>query len=141
MAAEVQVPERATHPSVPAPRVAVEVPTARYPLLPTTGKPLEYVNKFLNDFVLLGQAPNTCRVRKTLLHAIDQVFRPLMEENSHFRREPVSLKKLRKGDCSWDTIKLVLGWIVDTASMTIHLPPHRVERLWEILDSIPKSQR
>ena len=25
--------------------------------------------------------------------------------------------------------------------MTIHLPPQRVERLWEIVNSIPKSQR
>ena len=25
--------------------------------------------------------------------------------------------------------------------MTIHLPPHRVDRLWEILDSIPRTQK
>ena len=61
--------------------------------------------------------------------------------DSPFRREPVSLKKLRQGDCSWDTIKLVLGWVIDTERMTLHLPPHRVERLWEILDSIPPSQK
>ena len=64
-----------------------------------------------------------------------------MDGDSPFRREPVSLKNLRKGDCSWDTIKLVLGWIVDTVSMTIHLPPHRIEHIWEILNSIPKSQQ
>ena len=96
MAAEVQVPERATPLSSPTHGVAVEVPTARDPSLPTTGKPLEYVDIFVDDFVSLGQAPNTRRVRKTLLHAIDHVFRPLTEEDSPFRREPVSLKKLRK---------------------------------------------
>jgi hypothetical protein len=46
-----------------------------------------------------------------------------------------------EGDGSWSTIKLVLGWILDTESLTIRLPPHCVERLWEILDKIPPTQR
>jgi hypothetical protein len=141
MAADVPLPERPSQSLAPTPGIAVDVPNTRDPSLPTTGKPLEYVDIFVDDFISLGQAPNTRRIRKTLLHSIDHVFRPVTDGDSPFRREPVSLKKLRKGDCSWDTIKLVLGWIVDTISMTIHLPPHRIERLWEILDSIPKSQR
>ena len=48
---------------------------------------------------------------------------------------------LRKGDCSWATIKLVLGWVIDTERMTIHLPPHCVERLAKILVSIPVTQK
>jgi hypothetical protein len=71
----------------------------------------------------------------------DDVIRANNENDSDLRREPLSLKKLKQGDCSWSTVKLVLGWIIDTVSMTIHLPPHRVERLWEILDSIPQSQK
>jgi hypothetical protein len=141
MAADVPLPVHAAQSLAPAAGVAVEIPTSRDPSLPTTGKPLEYVDVFVDDFVSLGQSPNTRRVRKTLLHSIDHVFRPVTDDDSPFRREPVSLKKLRKGDCSWDTVKLVLGWIVDTVSMTIHLPPHRIDRLWEILNSIPKSQK
>ena len=141
MAATVDVPPRPVPPPTSSSDAAVGVPAARDPSLPSTGRPLEYVDIFVDDFVSLGQAPTTRRVRRTLLHSIDHVFRPLTADDSPFRREPVSLKKLRKGDCSWDTIKLVLGWIVDTVGMTIHLPPHRVDRLWEILDSIPKSQK
>ena len=40
----------------------------------------------------------------------------------------------------WGTIKLVLGWIIDTEHLTIRLPPHRIERLADILESIPRSQ-
>ena len=61
--------------------------------------------------------------------------------DSTHRREPNSIKKLRKGDCSWSQIKLILGWIVNTVSMTIALPEHRVERLAEILASIPSTQK
>ena len=77
-----------------------------------------------------------------MLHAIDDIIRPVSSTDSPFCREPVSLKKLCQGDCSWDTIKLVLGWVIDTERMTLHhLPQHRVNRLWEILDSIPPSQK
>ena len=46
-----------------------------------------------------------------------------------------SMKKLEQGDCSWGTIKEVLGWIIDTVNMTIHLPDRRVEQLASTLDA------
>lgn len=121
--------------------VAVPVPLAPDPCLPTTGSPLQYIDIFVDDFVSLAQRPFLFRVRKALLHAIDDVIRPLAPDDSPYRREPVSLKKLRLGDCTWSTVKLVLGWIIDTVNMTIHLPEHRIERLWEILHSIPENQK
>jgi hypothetical protein len=121
-------------------------PLQRDPCLPSATTPLSYIDIFVDDFVGLAQAParapdNARRVRRILLHAIDDVFRPLEAGEENIRAEPVSLKKLKQGDCSWSTIKLVLGWIIDTTTMTIHLPPHRVERLWEILHSIPPDQK
>ena len=121
--------------------LSVTLPRERDPGLPTVADPLQYVDVFVDDFCSFSQDPFLRRVRRTLLHAIDDVFRPLDDQDSPLRREPVSLKKLRQGDCTWSTVKLVLGWIIDTVAMTIRLPPHRVERLWEILDSIPKSQK
>ena len=130
----------------------------RDPSLPTTGRPLAYTDVFVDDFVGAAQRAATCpidpvndldkhapvdnlqRVRRILLHAIDDVFRPLDPSDPPQRREPVSVKKLRAGDCSWGTIKLVLGWIIDTEHLTIRLPPHRIERLADILESIPRSQ-
>ena len=102
---------------------------------------MEYVNIFVDDFTSLAQDPCLRRVRRSLLYVIDNVFRPVSPRDSPFRREPVSLKKLRKGDCSWDTNMEVLKWFIDTIDMTIRLPPRRVARLWEILDGIPPTQR
>ena len=117
-------------------------PIQRDPSLPTTGTPLSYTDVFVDDFVGAAQqvTNNLQRVRRILLHAIDDVLRPLEPSDPPQRREPVSIKKLRAGDCSWGTIKLVLGWIIDTENLTIRLPPHRIDRLAEILDSIPRSQ-
>ena len=52
----------------------------------------------------------------------------------------MSHKKLREGDCSWGTFKLVLGWIIDTIHMTIQMPPHSIDQQAEILASIPSTQ-
>jgi hypothetical protein len=37
-------------------------------------------------------------------------------------------------------MKTILGWVVDTVNLSIHLPPHCTKRLWEILDNTPRSQ-
>jgi hypothetical protein len=103
---------------------------------------LAYVDVFVDDFIALAQEyPNSRRVRQILLHAIDDVFRPLDSMDGPFRLQPTSLKKLEQGDCSWSTIKVILGWIIDTVTMTIKLPPHRIQRLSEILSSIPVTQK
>ncbi|KAL7537250.1 hypothetical protein ACHAXR_007689 [Thalassiosira sp. AJA248-18] len=120
MAVEVPLPEHVIRSLVSAPDVAFYVPHTRDPSLPTTGQPLH--------------TPHLARLQDLILHLIDHVFRPLTNDGSTFRCELVSLKKLHKGEqCSWDTSKLVLRWIIDTVS--------RVKCLWEILDIIPKSQR
>ena len=38
-------------------------------------------------------------------------------------------------------MKTILEQLVDTVKLTIRLSPHWIERLWEILDRIPRSQR
>ena len=143
LAHSIKSPSEPLPPSIPSMiPAAVPVPTHRDPALPAQDQPLSYVDVFVDDFVGLCQGKqNQRRVRRTLLQAIDQVFRPLSPVDPSTRREPVSIKKLRKGDCSWGTIKLVLGWIIDTSTMTIHLPQHRQERLAEILASIPPTQK
>lgn len=120
----------------------VELPVSRRdPSLPKPTKRLGYVDICVDDFMALAQDRlNKRRVRRrTLLQAIDQVFRPLETDDPTTRRE---LKKLQKGDCSQGKIKVILGWIINTATMTIHLPPHcQQESLSEILSSIPPDKK
>ena len=105
-------------------------------------KPLEYVDMFVDDFLALAQGDRAWkRVRRILMKAIDDVFRPMDFYRKLERRDPTSIKKLKKGDCSWSTIKVMLGWILDTVNMVIKLPPHQEERLAKILSSIPRTQK
>ena len=121
---------------------SMPLPFNRDPCLPT-GPATAYVDVFVDDFIGLAQntAQNQKRVRCALLNAIDLIYRPLLPSDPPSRREPVSVKKLRQGDCTWATCKTVLGWIINTVDQTIALPPHRVDRLTEILSSIPPTQK
>ena len=72
---------------------------------------------------------------------MDKVFRPLEQGDNPHRQEPASIKKLLKGDGTWDTCKIILGWIIDTVDGTIKLPPHRVARLNAILASVSPTMK
>ncbi|KAL3822497.1 hypothetical protein ACHAXA_002515 [Cyclostephanos tholiformis] len=135
-------------PSPPLPSVNLST-APRDPSLPAPAAPLAYADVYVDDFVGAAQRSppgtlgmdNRRRVRRLLLHAVDDVFRPLSPGDDPARREPVSMKKLAAGDCLWGTIKQVLGWIIDSVDMTISLPPHRAARLLEVLDSFPPTQK
>ena len=79
-------------------------------------------------------------LRRCLLHSIDQVL-AMPDITPEKRNEAVSLKKLLKGDGSWTTRKLILGWILDTIRQTIELPPHRKAQLAHIFEDVCQRKR
>ena len=79
-------------------------------------------------------------LRNHLLHAIDAVLAQPALDEPH-RNEAISLKKLLQGDGSWNTRKIILGWIVDTIRHTIELPPHRKETLAQIFEELSGVKR
>ena len=118
------------------------VPTQRNPNLTRRRRILGLVDVFVDDFLALAQGAPTRRhrIRRLLFNTIDDILRPLSDTDDTCRTEPISVKKLRKGDASWSTLKQVLGWVVDTVAMTISLPHRRLNRLDQLLQSIPPTQ-
>ena len=106
-------------------------------------KPLGLWDAHVDDFVGLAQGNRWRRrdIKRVLLHELDRVFRAVDADDNRYRTEPASAKKMRKGDATWATRKLVLGWLIDTVQRTIELPPHRLERLRDILDTIQPGQK
>ncbi len=100
--------------------------------------PACHVDVYVDDelAVAQGNIPRLNRIRRGLLHLNDAVFRPNDDLDPPNRREPVSTKKLQKGDACWSTRKQVLGWDVDTIAKTLELPPHQQERLLTILSEV-----
>ena len=57
------------------------------------------------------------------------------------RNEAISLKKLERGDGSWTTRKILLGWMLDALRQTLELPGHRKLELTQLLSSLCKARR
>lgn len=108
----------------------------------TRSPPLAYSDVYVDDFILAAQTRrHRQRVLRAALHSIDQVFRPLPADDASCRKEPISVKKLKQGDASWSTRKTILGWDFDTKSETLTLPPHRLDRLYELLNSFTPTRK
>ena len=73
-----------------------------------------------------------------LFRAIDELFCPNNKDDIA-REEPISVKKLRKGNAAWSTQKVVLGWSIDTVKKSLTLPDDRKTNLLDLLDTIPPS--
>ena len=97
--------------------------------------PTAYTDVSVDNFLLLAQTQHKQQqVLRAALHSIDAVFQPLAPDDPPTRQELASsVKKFLKGDASWSTFKWVLGWDINSQTMTIHLPPHRADRLREVL--------
>ena len=119
----------------PLPALPTALPTQR-PL----AKPLAYTDVFVDDFLALvqGNAHRRRQARRALLHAVDQVF---AEPETPDRPQPISEKKLRRGDGSWDTVKTLLGWVVDSVKQTISMPDHRQQAVKEWFDEMRGRKR
>ena len=104
-------------------------------------RPLGTTDVFVDDFIQLAQGgqKRLTRLRACLLDAIDQVL--AQPGSDSYRNEAVSLKKLLKGDGSWATRKIILGWLLDTVRQTIELPAHRKEALAEIFKDLATTRR
>lgn len=119
-----------------------ELPHSAPPSNRPLTKPLGDNDVFVDDFIQIAQGgPRRMNaLRNHLLHAIDQVL-ATPDVSPRKRNEAVSMKKLLKGDGSWATRKLILGWIIDTVRQTIELPPHRKLMLAELFTELANTSR
>jgi hypothetical protein len=84
---------------------------------------------YIDDFMLVVQHPFLNQAMNTLLHHINSIFQ---DPDNSPRRLLVSSSKVEKGDATFLTKKRILGWDINTETMTIHLPQHRLERILDI---------
>ena len=109
-----------------------------------TGRPpTAAVDVYVDDFLLsMAQTQHHKQeVLRAALHSIDAVFRPLSDTDPARRKEPASVKKTLQGDAVWSRQKRILGWDIDTQASTLALPPHRIERLYELLDHLSPPRK
>jgi hypothetical protein len=100
--------------------------------------PIAFTDVYIDDFMIVAQRPRHITTLNKLLHTIDTVF----HDHPDLPRGPViSHSKLTKGDMAFSTQKQLLGWLVDTQALTIALPPHRLENMTTLLNTMLAQRR
>jgi hypothetical protein len=104
-------------------------------------KPVGTTDVFMDDYIQVGQGgPRRMqKLRRHLLEAVDQVL--AQPGNEAHQNEAISLKKLRTGDGSWTTRKVVLGWVLDTIRQTMELPAHQKLLLANVFQDLRGRKR
>jgi len=97
-------------------------------------QPLSYVDIYIDDFLAVAQRSSLLPTLSHTLHGIFSSFHDTQHDrDAPSRQHIISQKKLLKGDATWSTSKLILGWLFNTEDMTISFPPHKADRLKIIL--------
>jgi hypothetical protein len=100
---------------------------------------------YVDDFLLAAVEDKTGaflqRTARATLHAIHSIFPPPAATGMPDAKDPVSEKKLAKGDARWATTKEILGYWLDGENRTVQLPPSRADDLLKEVKSILKKQR
>ena len=104
-------------------------------------RPVAHTDVFVDDFIQIAQgSKNKLRsVRNHLLHTVDEVMDAPGAQDG--RQEPISTKKLDRGDGSWMTRKEILGWLADFARQTLELPPHRKQEMARLFIDMAGKKR
>jgi hypothetical protein len=112
------------------------------PTVCPTSPPLARVDVYIDDFISIAQAPRTYETLNSALNSISSIFRhnPHAADRSA-RKQTISASKLASGDGAWSTQKQILGWNLDTAAGTIHLPDHKAATFLELLQHFLSLQR
>ncbi len=97
-------------------------PSAIKPIGLSSLPPLSTVDVYLDDFMALAQPPSHSHTLRSLLHSVDAIFYD--SPDTTLQRPVISQSKIQKGDATWSTQKTLLGWLIDTAAMTLTLPRH-----------------
>jgi hypothetical protein len=100
-----------------------------------------YVDDFLVAAVEDRKGELLDRAARATLHAIHNVFPPPTADDAPGTKDPISVKKLLKGDAQWNTIKEVLGYELDGVARTIQLPQPKSEALLKELRKVLRKQR
>ena len=103
---------------------------------------LAYVEVYLYEFISIVQGVPTERRQMTrhLFCAIDNLFQ-LNDKDNTAREEPISLKKLCKGDAAWSMQKVVLGWAIDTVKQVLTLLDDRNRNFLSLLNTTPPQRQ
>ena len=109
------------------------------------GSEFQMSSVYVDDFILAAVENSTGtllnRTARATLHAIHEVFPAPNKASPQGAKDPISEKKLQKGDARWATQKEILGYLLDGKGRTAQLVPERAEAMIKEVTAILKKKR
>ena len=100
---------------------------------------------YVDDFVLAAvednQGSQLSTIARAALHGIHSIFPPPAITGHVNGKDPISQKKLDKGDAKWDPNKVILGFQFNGKNRTVCLPPDKAERLNVLLTQVLRKTK
>lgn len=100
-----------------------------------------YVDDFVQAVVQDRQGELLETVARASLHAIHSIFPPPSASGHPGAKDPISEKKLAKGDARWSPTKEILGYELDGRRRTVKLPQAKSEALLKETRKILKNKK
>jgi hypothetical protein len=129
----------------PHPMEPLTVPTVPARRQTSTGPKHQMTAVYVDDFLAACVEDSSGKLlqktARATLHAIHSVFPSPAATGTPDAKDPISEKKMLKGDGRWDTRKEILGYLLDGVARTVQLPPDRADDLLKEVRSILKKQR
>lgn len=128
---------------IPLPSYAAGQKTKARPLLYDIDCPDIYIDVYIDDLITLATLSNDNinRARNAIPLALDCIFRRVSEKELNSRPPILAYDKLlAEGNLS--ETRTVLGWVIDTSTLRMHLSPHKAQRyLTQINEIIFKAHQ
>ena len=106
-------------------------------------RPLTIIEVYVDDFIAATNRLSLGELRhisRAMLHGIHAIFPP-PSITKHCGGDPVSEKKLAKGEGTWAYQKEILGWMFDGEQYTIQLPVQKCDDICRLLRRIIRLPR
>ncbi len=104
---------------------------------------LHMVEAYVDDYIQLAQSEDPevfWHCSRALLHGLHSTF-PSPNITGHDGEDPVSMKKLLKGEGLWEVRNGILGWVFDGATRCIELAGKKEKTILRGLKTIPRMRR
>ena len=106
---------------------------------PTNNKDL--IEVYVDDFIGVTNQldmKHLQQISRAVLHGIHCIFPPT-SITQHCGGDPISEKKMEKGEGTWSFKKEILGWIFDGLDYTIYLPPEKSKKIQQLIRRVAKQ--
>lgn len=100
---------------------------------------------FVDDYILGAVEDKTGtllgRISRAALHGIHSVFPPPKTTGHVGGKDPISVKKLEKGDARWNPEKEILGFLMDGEARTVRLTQRKADDIDRELTQLLRKTR